>query len=177
MEERKDKGNTIEFGDTVRRGSDLFHPRGAMQNAIDSTGSLTESAEIFQRKEGGRRDPPSGRINDCCTLAQPKPRKGEIACSFYDPSIEFSVLFEKMESFVGPGRVVLGNATRKGKHRLKLLWSRRWRGGGEANGPVKERRNIHRCAASCVDCSGVGGSGGGGRRERKVVASKSGSKM
>lgn len=48
---------------------------------------------------------------DCAP--QLKTRKDEIACSFYDPSIAFSGLFEKMEFFVSA--------------RVEWFWERRAR--------------------------------------------------
>lgn len=102
---------------------------------------------------------------------QPKTRKREIACPFYDPSIAFSGLFEKMESFAGLARVVLGEATRV-KIRIKLL-----RREGDGPGGGKDVKcSIHQWRLEHSE------EGGGGEREKKiegtkVEASKSGSKM
>lgn len=105
-------------------------------------------------------------------MTRPKTHKREIACPFYDLSIAFSGLFEKMESFVGFARVVLGEAAR-GNTDKTIALRRRW---------SKRRRdvkcNIHHWR---FEHSEEGGGERGKEGEKiegtKVEASKSGSKM
>lgn len=73
-----------------------------MKNAIDSTSSSISREIFFPTKK--KRDDNTVLLPTGSTAARRRSRKthkDEIACSFYDPSIAFSGLFEKMESFAG----------------------------------------------------------------------------